>query len=84
MFKTDLEIAQECTLEHIRDVAAKIGVEESDLEYYGNYKAKVSLDLLNRNQDKADGKLILVKINDNGWIGRCLKPYWKKDDDCFT
>lgn len=53
MFKTDLEIAQECTLEHIRDVAAKIGVEESDLEYYGNYKAKVSLDLLNRNQDKA-------------------------------
>ena len=60
MFKTDLEIAQECTLEHIRDVAAKIGVEESDLEYYGNYKAKVSLDLLNRNQDKADGKLILV------------------------
>lgn len=60
MFNTDLEIAQECTLEHIRDVAAKIGVEESDLEYYGNYKAKVSLDLLNRNQDKADGKLILV------------------------
>ena len=47
-------------MEHIRDVAAKIGVEESDLEYYGNYKAKVSLDLLNRNQDKADGKLILV------------------------
>lgn len=60
MFKTDLEIAQECTLEHIRDVAAKIGVDESDLEYYGNYKAKVSLDLLNRNKDSKDGKLILV------------------------
>ena len=45
MFKTDLEIAQECKLEHIRDVAAKIGIGEEDLEYYGNYKAKVSLDL---------------------------------------
>ena len=60
MFKTDLEIAQECILEPIRDVAAKIGVTEDDLEYYGKYKAKVSLDLLNRNKDKEDGKLILV------------------------
>lgn len=60
MFKTDLEIAQECKLEHIRDIAAKIGVGEEDLEYYGNYKAKVSLDLLHRNEDKEDGKLILV------------------------
>ena len=60
MFKTDLEIAQECVLEPIRDVAAKIGVTEDDLEYYGKYKAKVSLDLLNRNKDKEDGKLILV------------------------
>ena len=60
MFKTDLEIAQECVLEPIRDVAAKIGVTEDDLEYYGKYKAKVSLNLLNRNKDKEDGKLILV------------------------
>ena len=60
MFKTDLEIAQECKMEHIRDIAAKIGVGEEDLEYYGNYKAKVSLDLLHRNEDKEDGKLILV------------------------
>ena len=60
MFKTDLEIAQECKMEHIRDTAAKIGVGEEDLEYYGNYKAKVSLDLLHRNEDKEDGKLILV------------------------
>lgn len=60
MFKTDLEIAQECKMEHIKDVAAKIGIEEKDLEYYGNYKAKVSLDLLHRNEDKEDGKLILV------------------------
>ena len=52
MFKTDLEIAQECKMEHIRDIAAKIGVGEEDLEYYGNYKAKISLDLLHRNEDK--------------------------------
>lgn len=60
MFKTDLEIAQECKMEHIRDIAVKIGVGEEDLEYYGNYKAKISLDLLHRNEDKEDGKLILV------------------------
>lgn len=60
MFKTDLEIAQECTMEPIREVAAKIGVGEEDLEYYGNYKAKVSLDVLHRNEQKKDGKLILV------------------------
>ncbi len=60
MFKTDLEIAQECQMEHIRDVAAKIGIEENDLEYYGKYKAKVSLDLLHRNEKKEDGKLLLV------------------------
>lgn len=60
MFKTDLEIAQECQMEHIRDVATKIGIEENDLEYYGKYKAKVSLDLLHRNENKEDGKLILV------------------------
>lgn len=47
-------------MEHIRDIAAKIGVGEEDLEYYGNYKAKVSLDLLHRNEGKEDGKLILV------------------------
>ena len=37
-FKTDIEIAQEAKLEHIRDVAAKIGVNEDDLEFYGKYK----------------------------------------------
>lgn len=60
MFKTDLEIAQECKMDHIKDVATKIGVGEEDLEYYGNYKAKVSLDLLHKIEDREDGKLILV------------------------
>lgn len=60
MAKTDLEIAQECVMEPIAKVGAKVGIGEDDLEYYGKYKAKLSLDLLNRNQDKPDGKLILV------------------------
>ena len=60
MFKTDLEIAQECTMLPIKDIASKVGISEDDLEYYGKYKAKINLDVLKRNQDKKDGKLILV------------------------
>lgn len=60
MSKTDLEIAQECIMEPIAKVGAKVGIREDDLEYYGKYKAKLSLDLLIRNKDKKDGKLILV------------------------
>lgn len=60
MYKTDLEIAQEATLLKIDKVAEKIGINEDDLEYYGKYKAKLSLDLLKKNKDKEDGKLILV------------------------
>ena len=60
MAKTDLEIAQEAVMLPIQEVAAKVGIEVDDLEYYGKYKAKLSLDLLKKNTDKADGKLILV------------------------
>ncbi|MCI8541303.1 MAG: formate--tetrahydrofolate ligase [Erysipelotrichaceae bacterium] len=60
MAKTDLAIAQECVLQPIREVAKTAGIEESDLEYYGKYKAKLSLDLYQRNKARKDGKLILV------------------------
>ena len=43
--KTDIQIAQEAEMLHIRDVAASIGIEEDDLEFYGKYKAKLSEDL---------------------------------------
>ena len=43
--KSDIEIAQEAKMLHIRDVAAKIGIEEDDLEFYGKYKAKLSDEL---------------------------------------
>ena len=57
---TDIEIAQACTPKHIREVAAIAGVDEKYLEQYGNYKAKVDYQLLRDNEDKPDGKLILV------------------------
>ena len=60
MFKSDIEIAQEAKMEHIKDVAAKIGVCEEDLEFYGKYKAKLSDELEKRLMEKEDGKLILV------------------------
>ena len=43
--KTDIEIAQEATMLHIREVAAKAGITEDDLEYYGKYKAKIDLSI---------------------------------------
>ena len=55
---TDIEIAQKAQKLHIRDVAAKAGIDEQDLEYYGNDKAKINLSVLKR--DRKDGKLILV------------------------
>lgn len=58
--KTDVQIAQESKMVPIVEVAKKVGLEEDDLELYGKYKAKVSLDILKRMEDKPNGKLILV------------------------
>lgn len=58
--KTDIQIAQEATMLPIKDVAAAIGIEEDDLEFYGKYKAKISDELINRTKKNPDGKLILV------------------------
>ena len=58
--KTDIEIAQEAKLEHIKNVAATIGISEDDLEFYGKYKAKLSDDLWEKIKDNKDGKLVLV------------------------
>ena len=58
--KSDIEIAQEAKMLHIRDVAAKIGIEEDDLEFYGKYKAKLSDELYERAMQRPDGKLVLV------------------------
>lgn len=58
--KTDVQIAQEATMKPISEVAESIGLLEDELELYGKYKAKVSLEVFDRLKDKPDGKLILV------------------------
>ncbi|MCL1791813.1 MAG: formate--tetrahydrofolate ligase [Peptococcaceae bacterium] len=58
--KTDIEIAQEACMLPVQEVAAKIGLTRDDLEFYGNYKAKVSPSVMARLRDEPDGKLVLV------------------------
>ena len=59
-FKTDIEIAQETPMLHIREIAKTAGVDEKYLEQYGNYKAKVDYNILKDMADKPNGKLVLV------------------------
>ncbi|HOB09948.1 MAG: formate--tetrahydrofolate ligase [Limnochordia bacterium] len=58
--KSDIQIAQETELEPIGDIAARLGIEQDDLQLYGSYKAKISLKAMERFRDRPDGKLILV------------------------
>lgn len=60
MFKSDIEIAQEAKMSHIRDVAGRFGIAEDELEFYGKYKAKLTDELEKRVAGNKDGKLILV------------------------
>lgn len=57
---SDIEIAQKAHMLPITEVAGKLGIGEEDIELYGRYKAKLSMNLIKRVQDKPDGKLILV------------------------
>ncbi|MDD2378529.1 MULTISPECIES: formate--tetrahydrofolate ligase [Aminobacterium] len=57
---SDIEIAQNAELKPIVEVAAQLGINEDELEYYGKYKAKVTYGLWNRIKDRPDGKLVLV------------------------
>ncbi|MCF0150365.1 MAG: formate--tetrahydrofolate ligase, partial [Firmicutes bacterium] len=59
-FKSDIEIAQECEMKQITQIAQAAGIDEQYLEQYGKYKAKVDYRLLNDKKDEPDGKLILV------------------------
>ena len=58
--KSDIQIAQEAKMLHIKEVAEKLDIKEDDLELYGKYKAKLSDELMERVKDEPDGKLILV------------------------
>ena len=59
-FKSDIEIAQECTMLPITEIAKTAGVDEKYLEQYGKYKAKVDYNILKDMADKPNGKLVLV------------------------
>ena len=59
-YKSDIEIAQEATMLPIKEVAAKIGIEENDLELYGKYKGKLTNEYQDKIKNNKDGKLVLV------------------------
>ena len=58
--RSDIQIAQEAKMLPIMEIAEKLNIHEDDVEMYGKYKAKLSLDIINKNKDKKDGKLVLV------------------------
>jgi len=58
--KSDIQIAQEAELQPIKTVAAKLDIDEDDLELYGKYKAKLSEEYLSKIKDRPNGKLVLV------------------------
>lgn len=57
---SDVEIAQNAKMKSIDKIAKKIGLSDDDIEMYGKYKAKISLDALKRAESNEDGKLVLV------------------------
>ena len=56
----DIEIARQAQMQPIEQIAAKLGIDKDDLEHFGPTKAKISLDLCDRLEDRQPGKLILV------------------------
>ena len=56
----DIEIARNAKLKNINEITSKLGIPEDEIEPYGKYKAKISINYLNQLKDKKDGKLILV------------------------
>ncbi len=57
---SDIEIAHGAQMKHIRDIAAQLGIDADEIEYYGKYKAKLGNEVRAKFADKKDGKLILV------------------------
>ena len=58
-YLSDIEIAQQCQMKHIKEIAEKAGIEEKYLEQYGNYKAKIDLSVM-KDENRKNGKLVLV------------------------
>ena len=60
MALSDIEIAQKATMQRVTKIAEKLGIPEDQLEPYGHYKAKISLEYVDSLAGRKDGKLILV------------------------
>ena len=58
--ESDIKIAQQANMEHITKIADKLNLSEDDIELYGKYKCKISLEALKEKQKNKDGKLVLV------------------------
>ncbi|MFR3174133.1 MAG: formate--tetrahydrofolate ligase, partial [Clostridium sp.] len=58
--KSDIQIAQEAKMKNIREIAAGLNLSEDDIDQYGKYKCKISLDVLERSKEEKKGKLVLV------------------------
>ena len=58
--KSDVEIAQEAVVQPITKIAEKLGLTADEIEQYGKYKAKITLDAWNRVKNRPNGKLVLV------------------------
>jgi formate--tetrahydrofolate ligase len=52
MFPSDLEIAQNAPISHIKEIAQKVNIDENDLQYYGKYKSKLPLELIDEEKIK--------------------------------
>src|SRR6056297_1797157 len=59
-FKSDIQIAQENSMDNINDIAKKVGIDEKYLEQYGNFKAKLDYRILNDFKEKENGNVVLV------------------------
>ncbi len=62
-FPSDLEIAQKATIHHIKEIAAKINISNDDLQYYGKYKSKLPLDLIDEEKLKKSKLILVTAIN---------------------
>ena len=61
-YKSDIEIAQSTEMQHIREIAKKINIKEDDLEYYGKYKAKLPLDLIDEEKIKQNNLVLVTAL----------------------
>lgn len=93
--KSDIEIAQEASMKKIQEIAAELNILEDELEPYGHYKGKLSLDIFKRLQNEKDGKVVLVtainptpagegKSTVTVGLGQAFNKIGKKNSNCTS